>query len=328
MYAFRLIVAVRFQNFTSRTPFPKQVPLAGKLASCYLFNSHKLEFISKLPAQSDPLRFQLHAANFLEATERLAIIAPHPDDETLGCGGLIWEARQRSIPVSIIFLTNGDGNRVGTSLAYRRLRPSSTQYREYGQDRQAESLRAIRELGVQPSSAFFLGLPDQGLTRIARTGGLVRSRYTAASASPYLKTLATPYSHTAVLQRLSHLLEELRPTVLLLPLLEDSHKDHRAAGNLAYTAARELSLTPRLFGYPIHYRFFPKPGGVNTELPLLPPRWHERHADFLELPLSNEAVAAKSAAVETYESQLEIPLLGKLMRSLVRHNELLLPLEP
>ena len=38
----------------------------------------------------------------------MVIIAPHPDDEVLGCGGIIIKAVKRGIEVFIIYLSSGD----------------------------------------------------------------------------------------------------------------------------------------------------------------------------------------------------------------------------
>ncbi|CAN5839224.1 hypothetical protein BH20PSE1_BH20PSE1_22230 [soil metagenome] len=47
-------------------------------------------------------------SKLVDPTERSAVIfAPHHDDETLGCGGIIATKRQRGAPVWVVFLTDG-----------------------------------------------------------------------------------------------------------------------------------------------------------------------------------------------------------------------------
>ena len=43
----------------------------------------------------------------LEGITSLAVLAPHPDDEAIGCGGLMLHAQSLGIPVRVLFLTDG-----------------------------------------------------------------------------------------------------------------------------------------------------------------------------------------------------------------------------
>jgi len=82
----------------------------------------------------------------------LLILAPHPDDETLGCGGLIATACAAGMPVHVLVLTDGTGSH-----------PNSRTYpaRRLRQIREAESREAARHLGLEPACVSFLGLPDR-----------------------------------------------------------------------------------------------------------------------------------------------------------------------
>lgn len=263
--------------------------------------------------------------SFLKPTDRIAVIAPHPDDETLGVGGILYDARQLDIPVSVIFLTSGDGNRVGTMQWFKRPLPRPKHYQAYATLREAEARLSLDVLGIQITNAHFLRFPDQGLKKILTPKYRqrpYRSRYTKATRSP----AGVSFTGTLIAQLLQQTLAQINPTVLLLPMLEDSHADHQAAGKMAIKAAHSLELPPRKYAYPVHYRLFPKPRGTDSSLPLDPPKRHPRLDEWIRYPLSPEAISAKSRAVEQYVSQLQIPLLDTLMFSLVRTNELILPL--
>ena len=39
---------------------------------------------------------------------RLVVVAPHPDDETLGAGGIIYEVAQQGVPIVIVSVTDGE----------------------------------------------------------------------------------------------------------------------------------------------------------------------------------------------------------------------------
>jgi LmbE family N-acetylglucosaminyl deacetylase len=77
------------------------------------------------------------------------VIAPHPDDETLGAGGLIAAQRRRGIPVKIIAVTDGEA-------AY-------ADALGLGEIRRGEQQAAANELGVEASDIVRLGLPDSNV---------------------------------------------------------------------------------------------------------------------------------------------------------------------
>jgi len=80
----------------------------------------------------------------------LVVVSPHPDDETLGAGGLIAMRRRAGIPVSIIAVTDGEAAYPGVpGLAWTR---------------RAEQESAAAELGVSAGSLVRLGLPDSRVT--------------------------------------------------------------------------------------------------------------------------------------------------------------------
>ena len=83
------------------------------------------------------------------AVKRLVVVSPHPDDETLGCGGLIALAVERGLEVLVVSVTNGEAG--GDQQDARAL--SAIRIREL--DRALASLGESGEVAVQR-----LGLPD------------------------------------------------------------------------------------------------------------------------------------------------------------------------
>ena len=81
----------------------------------------------------------------------LVVVAPHPDDESLGCGGLIAAARAEGRDVRLVVVSDGCGSHTHSALyPPARLRDL----------REAETLRAVAVLGMAPDSVTFLRLPD------------------------------------------------------------------------------------------------------------------------------------------------------------------------
>lgn len=82
----------------------------------------------------------------------LVVVAPHPDDESLGCGGLIAAACATGIPVRLVVVSDGVGSHPN-SKAYppERLRGL----------REDETREAVTALGLAPDHVRFLRLPDR-----------------------------------------------------------------------------------------------------------------------------------------------------------------------
>jgi LmbE family N-acetylglucosaminyl deacetylase len=74
------------------------------------------------------------------SAQRVLVLAPHPDDETLGCGGVLSYYTAAGTAVSVVFIS--DGGKAGDGAKIRR--------------REAQEASAV--LGI--SDLTFLGLPD------------------------------------------------------------------------------------------------------------------------------------------------------------------------
>ena len=269
------------------------------------------------------------ATSKLNSLNRLVVVAPHPDDEVLGCAGSILQALEKNISVSVFYLTNGDANRAGVSLDNHRFFPTASQYMNYGQMRRKEAEQALSTLGVAAQDSYFFGLPDLGLRALQRSGYTQTycSAFTKAQAVPYADAVEPHLPHTreAVLSAICSLLGELQPSQLLLPSPADSHSDHRACTALLLEAVAHSCISPEVYAYPIHSPHWPKPAGTTITLPLLAPTF--RRSEWQSIALTTAQTRQKLAALQAYPSQFRVPLLGKLLYSLVRSNELLLPLD-
>lgn len=97
---------------------------------------------------------------------RVVVVSPHPDDEVLGCGGLLFRARQLEMEIIVVAVTDGEacypGDPVWTSEHLRATRPR-------------ELSAAMRQLGVDRRCIKALHIPDGGV--LARESEL-RARLT------------------------------------------------------------------------------------------------------------------------------------------------------
>lgn len=134
---------------------------------------------------------------------RVAVLAPHMDDEVLGCGGAIARHVQAGAEVTVIFLTDGRyGSNADSALAEPERR---RRQRELIGIRKEEARQAGDVLGVKNIS--FLDAED----------GRLRADSTAPA-------------------RLRSLLHRVRPQVLYLPFVLENHVDHCAATGLLMAA--------------------------------------------------------------------------------------------
>lgn len=91
----------------------------------------------------------------LSPAERIVVFAPHPDDETLGCGGTISLLAARC-PVKVVLVTDGSGVR---------LPPGASDIR------QREFREALSALGIGDMRS--LGYPDSTFADCSAFGALV-----------------------------------------------------------------------------------------------------------------------------------------------------------
>lgn len=90
--------------------------------------------------------------------ERVCVLAAHPDDESLGCGGTIAGLTARGTDVAVVIVTDGDALLV------------SDERGDLASRRRAEAEEACRVLGVTPPR--FLGFPDRELGKVRAEAAL------------------------------------------------------------------------------------------------------------------------------------------------------------
>lgn len=97
------------------------------------------------------LRYRVLQTNELQVTSfKTLIIAPHPDDETFGCAGLIQKKKAVGAEVSVVFLTYGEN--------------SLKEYPDYivRENRQQTAKVVSEQLNID--KLYFCDFPDGGIT--------------------------------------------------------------------------------------------------------------------------------------------------------------------
>jgi LmbE family N-acetylglucosaminyl deacetylase len=154
-----------------------------------------------------PLREMLEARPFI-------VVAPHPDDESLACGGLIADACRQAIRGKVVIVSDGAGSHPN-SKAYPpdRLRAL----------REDEARQAGTEVGLEPDDVLFLGLAD----RFVPSEGAEAER---------------------AIGKIMRCVEQTGAKSLFVSWRHDPHCDHEASYQIAHEVQRRVGKL-RLFEY-------------------------------------------------------------------------------
>lgn len=146
------------------------------------------------------------------------IVAPHPDDETFGCGGLIALKLAAGVAVRIVLLTDGEAvdNAAGEEKSH------------IAKCRKIEFIKACEELGLDVgTSLIWLHLPDGKIPHPGQPG------------------------FSEAVKLLSAEIEAIVPSEIYCPHLQDVVHDHVAAARMTLAARRISGRVFSVFYYPI-----------------------------------------------------------------------------
>lgn len=148
--------------------------------------------------------------------QRVLVLAPHPDDETIGCGGTIARWAAQGADIEVVVLTDGEATVGGQPSALGGQRSVAAT----AAARRSEAALAAGLLGA--GTVVTPGLPDGRLsTELAALGDVLDAA-----------------------------LERHRPEVVLLPWPVDGHPDHRAVNRAL--ATQPVRSGCELYGYEVH----------------------------------------------------------------------------
>jgi len=140
------------------------------------------------------------------------VIAPHQDDEVLGCGGTILRKREAGADVRLVFLTDG-------ATSHARLMPPD-RMRDI---RREEALAAAAALGVGRDAVTFLDFPNRDLEN----------------------------QLTEVAQRIRTIIDDVRPAEVFTPWSGEAPRDHSAAYEATALALSGYTEPLTLHEYPV-----------------------------------------------------------------------------
>lgn len=185
------------------------------------------------------------------------IVAPHADDESLGCGGLISLLRKYGHSVFILLLSDG-------TLSH----PSSLEYpaEKLRELRENELILAAKTLGVAAENLVFCRFKDRNVPN--------------KSHQDFQKAV----------DNISKVMEVLKPQSIFIPWRRDPHPDHRAAFQLIQAAE---TASAKIFEYPIWLHEIAENGDEPNLDEAMPFRLNISSV----LPIKLEAIAAHQSQI-------------------------------
>jgi LmbE family N-acetylglucosaminyl deacetylase len=263
---------------------------------------------------------------------RLMIFSPHPDDETLGAGGLIQKVLRAGGKVKVVFMTNGDGYPEGVELQDHTTHPTAWDYNKYGQIRRLEALSALTTLGMKTRNVIFLGYPDGGLTalRVKSCAHVdpYRSPFTQKFRPPAFEVVVPRADYCArdLTNEMERVILRFRPTLVATTGPLDQHPDHNSTYFFLEKALDRFGikypyLKPIMLTFVIHFNGWPVNQDTRSGERLDPPDGFPAHgAKWIVLNLSPREVKVKRKALLKYRSQML--LMNRFLLSFAKTDEL------
>lgn len=140
------------------------------------------------------LHLLFHKSISLEIKDKVLIVAPHPDDEVLGCSGLIQRLLSEGKRVDVAILSGGGKSHAGCC---------SIEESTLVESRRNLSRRAAKVLGLPLEHLYFLDYPDGSIA-----------------------------FDCAETEKLKTLIERLSPKAIFIPHKGEGWSDHLAVGEI------------------------------------------------------------------------------------------------
>jgi LmbE family N-acetylglucosaminyl deacetylase len=201
---------------------------------------------------------------------RIVVFAPHPDDETLACGGTIAKKVNEGYDVAIVFLTDGRNSLKEVGIFSN---PSPYELKEI---RREEAERAAKVLGVLKRNLIFADIED---------GALHRNKKIAQE---------------IIKKELNNF-----PKIVFFPQEKEFNIDHRTTNHLVRDAIKQFNLHTFQYQYAIAWRY---PFNLIPRLPEVMQNaimgMCLKH-NLIQIDISNY-LSTKIVALNEYKSQLGI----------------------
>jgi len=154
--------------------------------------------------------------------KKIIVFAPHPDDETLGCGGTIAKRISEGCEVLAVVMTDG--------------RYAFLNVLDIDSDPTPEELKAIRKEEVKRATEI-LGVPEENLIFLDFVDRTLENNEEEAE------------------EKVAEILSKNRPMEVYFPYKRDGHPDHRAAYRIVRNSIRKSGISALMYQYSITHKY-------------------------------------------------------------------------
>ena len=153
--------------------------------------------------------------------KKAIVFAPHPDDETLACGGTIAKKLSEGYDVSVVFITDGRYSLTDVGISSR---PTPFEMKEI---RREEAFRAAKVLGLKEENLLLLDFEDRTLGK-------------------HMKQFK---------ERIVEILRDVSPEEVFFPQEKEYNIDHRITNLTIRKAIEILNIHPIQYQYTVAWCF-------------------------------------------------------------------------
>jgi LmbE family N-acetylglucosaminyl deacetylase len=216
--------------------------------------------------------------NYEVNSSSCVVIAPHPDDETFGTGGVIAQKSLLGAKVRVLFLTSGEASHSHCNC---------TDAETIKTTRESQAMSALRLLGVGADAVAWLRLPDGSVPMEGIAG------------------------FDEAVQKIAAQLHRWEPAEIYYPHALDANRDHQAAAQLVQAVLPLLPFRSVTMGYMVWGWYLPSASLLKG---VLKRKWQRLDIRSVQ----SAKLAAVNCYLHSDPAPCGLPYCGGLPQGLVR----------
>ena len=204
----------------------------------------------------------------ITSSDRILIVAPHPDDETIATAGVIRYCVENNIPVYVVVVTDGGSGQLGVT-------------------RYHESLNATGILGLSGDNITFFDY-TQGLDSLFNENwDRSINNYGNHTRDVFAYQQNASYDGVSLEKNMESVITDFQPTIIIYPDPNDSNPDHWGTSSFVEYATNKLNYSGQMYTYLVHVSsVWPFPRGYFPDTYLLPPSFLENQNKWVVFPVN------------------------------------------